>query len=94
MERNRSRRTAALAASPAARAFLYSAAYSAAYSATSAGIERGSDRLGRRPILLLIEAVAAHAATGIGAKTEPARNPDGYCGLGGTGVACPVGLAS
>ncbi|MBI5517751.1 MAG: peptide-methionine (S)-S-oxide reductase MsrA [Deltaproteobacteria bacterium] len=21
-----------------------------------------------------------------------ARNPDGYCGLGGTGVACPVGL--
>jgi peptide-methionine (S)-S-oxide reductase len=23
-----------------------------------------------------------------------AKNPDGYCGLGGTGVACPVGLAS
>lgn len=22
-----------------------------------------------------------------------ARNPDGYCGLGGTGVACPVGVA-
>ena len=22
-----------------------------------------------------------------------ARNPDGYCGLGGTGVACPVGLS-
>src|SRR5262249_21392270 len=21
-----------------------------------------------------------------------AKNPDGYCGLGGTGVACPVGL--
>jgi peptide-methionine (S)-S-oxide reductase len=21
-----------------------------------------------------------------------ARNPDGYCGLGGTGVSCPVGL--
>jgi peptide-methionine (S)-S-oxide reductase len=21
-----------------------------------------------------------------------ARNPDGYCGLGGTGVACPIGL--
>jgi len=21
------------------------------------------------------------------------RNPDGYCGLGGTGVSCPVGLA-
>ena len=21
-----------------------------------------------------------------------ARNPGGYCGLGGTGVACPVGL--
>jgi peptide-methionine (S)-S-oxide reductase len=20
------------------------------------------------------------------------KNPDGYCGLGGTGVACPVGL--
>jgi peptide-methionine (S)-S-oxide reductase len=23
-----------------------------------------------------------------------ARNPSGYCGLGGTGVACPVGLAA
>jgi peptide-methionine (S)-S-oxide reductase len=23
-----------------------------------------------------------------------AKNPKGYCGLGGTGVACPVGLAS
>ena len=21
-----------------------------------------------------------------------AKNPDGYCGLGGTGVACPIGL--
>jgi len=23
-----------------------------------------------------------------------AKNPDGYCGLGGTGVSCPVGLVS
>ena len=23
-----------------------------------------------------------------------AKNPDGYCGLGGTGVVCPVGLSS
>ena len=23
-----------------------------------------------------------------------AKNPDGYCGLGGTGVACPVGLSA
>jgi peptide-methionine (S)-S-oxide reductase len=23
-----------------------------------------------------------------------AKNPQGYCGLGGTGVACPVGLVS
>ena len=23
-----------------------------------------------------------------------AKNPDGYCGLGGTGVACPVGLST
>ncbi|HEX9857151.1 MAG TPA: peptide-methionine (S)-S-oxide reductase, partial [Paracoccaceae bacterium] len=21
-----------------------------------------------------------------------ARNPDGYCGIGGTGVACPIGI--
>ena len=21
-----------------------------------------------------------------------AKNPDGYCGLGGTGVSCPVGV--
>jgi len=23
-----------------------------------------------------------------------AKNPDGYCGLGGTGVACPIGIAA
>jgi peptide-methionine (S)-S-oxide reductase len=23
-----------------------------------------------------------------------AKNPGGYCGLGGTGVACPVGLTA
>jgi peptide-methionine (S)-S-oxide reductase len=23
-----------------------------------------------------------------------AKNPNGYCGLGGTGVACPTGLAA
>jgi peptide-methionine (S)-S-oxide reductase len=23
-----------------------------------------------------------------------AKNPNGYCGLGGTGVACPIGVAS
>ncbi len=22
-----------------------------------------------------------------------AKNPNGYCGLGGTGVTCPVGIA-
>ena len=22
-----------------------------------------------------------------------AKNPNGYCGLGGTGVSCPVGLS-
>jgi peptide-methionine (S)-S-oxide reductase len=22
-----------------------------------------------------------------------AKNPDGYCGIGGTGVTCPIGLA-
>ena len=22
-----------------------------------------------------------------------AKNPDGYCGIGGTGVSCPAGLA-
>jgi len=27
------------------------------------------------------------------AKIEPERNPGGYCGLGGTGVSCPVGLS-
>ena len=23
-----------------------------------------------------------------------AKNPNGYCGLGGTGVTCPIGVAS
>jgi len=23
-----------------------------------------------------------------------AKNPGGYCGLGGTGVACPIGIAT
>lgn len=25
---------------------------------------------------------------------SPAKNPNGYCGSGGTGVACPIGVAS
>ena len=37
------------------------------------------------------------SATGIGAnmasKTYALKNPGGYCGLGGTGVSCPVGPA-
>ena len=24
----------------------------------------------------------------------PAKNPGRYCGLGGTGVACPIGIAA
>jgi peptide-methionine (S)-S-oxide reductase len=38
------------------------------------------------------------AAAGLFYYAEPyhqqylAKNPNGYCGLGGTGVACPVGL--
>jgi hypothetical protein len=41
----------------------------------------------------------AYARTSIGANSapliiDPEKNPGGYCGLGGTGVACPVGLAS
>jgi hypothetical protein len=31
--------------------------------------------------------------SGTGGKPDPPSNPGGYCGLGGTGVACPVGLA-
>ncbi len=27
-------------------------------------------------------------------QQDLAKNPNGYCGLGGTGVACPIGLAS
>ena len=23
-----------------------------------------------------------------------AKNPDGYCGIGGTGVTCPIGLTA
>ncbi|MGZ4785808.1 MAG: peptide-methionine (S)-S-oxide reductase MsrA, partial [Acidimicrobiales bacterium] len=23
-----------------------------------------------------------------------AKNPNGYCGLGGTGVSCPIGIAT
>ena len=23
-----------------------------------------------------------------------AKNPDGYCGIGGTGVSCPIGLGA
>ena len=25
-------------------------------------------------------------------NAELAKNPDGYCGLGGTGVTCPIGV--
>jgi hypothetical protein len=36
--------------------------------------------------------------SGIGGKTlspiDNERNPGGYCGLGGTGVSCPIGVAA
>lgn len=37
-----------------------------------------------------------HHPTGIGSNSslerDPERNPNGYCGLAGTGVSCPIGL--
>jgi hypothetical protein len=46
------------------------------------------------PVVVVLEKVSAPStSSGTGAKTHPSRNPNGYCGLGGTGVSCPVGLA-
>jgi hypothetical protein len=57
----------------------------------------------RRPRQAARPGLNAHrpATTGIGAnrippvtapKSCPDTNPMGYCGLGGTGVSCPIGL--
>jgi hypothetical protein len=65
---------------------------------------RQLDRLAGEALSLLNGGAAqtGHCcSTGIGAKsaraaseTYASRNPNGYCGLGGTGVSCPIGLTA
>ena len=69
--------------------------------------QRGRGRVGRGVLGEALEA-AGHG-DGISTEIAPAgeffyaedyhqqylaKNPNGYCGLGGTGVSCPIGLSS
>lgn len=49
---------------------------------------------GYGPITTTVAAAGSFADAEDHHQQYLARDPDGYCGLGGTGVSCPVGLAA
>ncbi|MEO7276018.1 MAG: peptide-methionine (S)-S-oxide reductase MsrA [Vicinamibacterales bacterium] len=51
-------------------------------------------RRGHRPITTEIVAAPEFYYAEEYHQQYLAKNPDGYCGLGGTGVSCPVGIAT
>ena len=52
------------------------------------------DRAGHGPITTTIEAEGAFYFAEEYHQQYLDKNPNGYCGLGGTGVSCPIGLAT
>ena len=78
--------------------------------ATKVGDEYAQYESEKAAVQLLIDGLKAHAqkqtiTTEIAAAPDfyyaedyhqqyLAKNPDGYCGIGGTGVTCPVGIAT
>jgi peptide-methionine (S)-S-oxide reductase len=74
----------------------------AQHAAATASCDRYQERLHAAGYGDVTTEIAALGADGIGAffYAEPyhqqylGKNPGGYCGIGGTGVSCPVGLAA
>lgn len=50
------------------------------------------DRAGLKPITTTISIAGAFYYAEDEHQQYLSKNPDGYCGLGGTGVSCPIGL--
>jgi peptide-methionine (S)-S-oxide reductase len=63
--------------------------------ASKAAYQEVLSKAGHKPITTTIEPATEfyYAEDYHQQYLSDAKNPDGYCGLGGTGVACPVGLA-
>jgi peptide-methionine (S)-S-oxide reductase len=60
--------------------------------ASHAAYQQALDRAGVGRITTTIEPAAEFHYAEAYHQQYLAKNPTGYCGLGGTGVACPVGL--
>jgi len=56
--------------------------------------QKALDAAGHRPITTEIQDAPEFYYAEDDHQQYLGKNPNGYCGLGGTGVACPIGLAS
>jgi peptide-methionine (S)-S-oxide reductase len=74
--------------------YVYSPEQRRAADATRAAYQRGLTDAGHGPITTeLLDAPEFYYAEAYH-QQYLAKNPGGYCGLGGTGVACPAGVAA
>jgi peptide-methionine (S)-S-oxide reductase len=75
--------------------YVADAAQKAAAEASKASYAQALARAGHRDLITteIIDAPAFYYAEDYH-QQYLAKNPGGYCGLGGTGVSCPVGLAA
>jgi len=74
--------------------YVYSAAQRAAAKASKGAYEKLLGKRGFGPITTEILDAAPFYFAEEAHQQYLAKNPAGYCGLGGTGVACPAGIAA
>ncbi len=74
--------------------YVYGDAQRRAAEASREAYQRALAKAGHGPITTEISAAPEFYYAEDYHQQYLAKNPDGYCGLGGTGVACPVGIAA
>ena len=72
--------------------YTYDAAQKAAAEASKAAYGAELSRAGYGPITTEVEGAGPFYFAEDYHQQYLAKNPDGYCGVGGTGVSCPIGV--
>lgn len=57
-------------------------------------VDAGEEQVGEVDHPSAPTGIGANRASAMAAETEHDTNPLGYCGLGGTGVSCPLGITA
>ena len=80
------------------RSAIYYAPTPSSEAAARASATRSSERLRAAGYGEITTEIAAAPASSTTPRTTTSstshKNPNGYCGLGGTGVSCPIGLGA